>query len=142
MNMSTRKAILAIMLFLVALPAAALASGRPSNPGAPDNQSTQTAASHKPSASGQPGPTATLPAKAKAYGYYCQSESKTHAAGQQGTPFSQCVTAMAKLASGSTASPKKACAALSKQHVTGQKGTPFSKCVVAGARLLKDKHSS
>ncbi len=47
---------------------------------------------------------------------------------------------MAKLASGTTTSPKTACAAMSKQHVAGQKGTPFSNCVAAGAKLLKDQH--
>src|SRR5215831_13810648 len=67
---------------------------------------------------GQRGPTgrAGPPAKAKAYGYYCRNESKKHVAGQKGTPFSQCVTAMAKLAKGKTNSPVAACAALSKAH--------------------------
>ncbi len=82
--------------------------------------------------------------KAKAWGKLCQSmgESKKHVAGQKGTPFSQCVTAMAKLAHGTTTSPSKACSTESKKHVTGQKGTPFSDCVAAGAKLLKtEKHS-
>jgi hypothetical protein len=87
-----------------------------------------------------PGPGASLPAKAKAYGRYCQNQSKTHVAGQNGTPFSQCVTAMAKLANGNTNSPKTACAAMSKKHVTGEKGTPFSRCIAAGAKLLKDQN--
>jgi len=87
-----------------------------------------------------PGPNAPLPAKAKAYGHYCQNQSKKHVAGQKGTPFSQCVTAMAKLASGQTSSPKAACSTMSKKHVAGQKGTPYSRCVVAGAQLLKDQH--
>ena len=86
-----------------------------------------------------PGPTAPLPAKAKAYGHYCQNQSKKHVAGQKGTPFSQCVTAMAKLASGQTSSPKAACSAMSKKHVAGEKGTPFSRCVTAGAKLLRDQ---
>jgi hypothetical protein len=76
-----------------------------------------------------------------AYGFYCQNQSKTHVAGTPGTPFSACVTAMAKLASSNTASPKAACANESKRHVAGKSGTPFSLCVVAGAQLLKDKHS-
>ena len=91
--------------------------------------------------SSDPGPNATLPAKAKAYGRYCQGQSKTHVAGQKGTPFSQCVTAMAKLATGSTTSPKAACATLGKKHVAGQKGTPFSQCVTAGAKLLKTQQT-
>jgi hypothetical protein len=88
---------------------------------------------------GQPGPDASPPAKAKAYGRHCQDQSKKHVAGQKGTPFSQCVTAMAKHATGTTASPKAACASMSKKHVAGEKGTPFSRCVSAGAKLLKNK---
>ena len=90
-------------------------------------------------ASDQPGPNAPLPAKAKAYGRYCQNQSKKHVAGQKGTPFSQCVTAMAKLATGKTNSPKVACSTMSKKHVAGQKGTPYSRCVAAGAQLKKDQ---
>ncbi len=44
-----------------------------------------------------PGPQAGLPAKAKAYGRFCQGESKQHIAGEPGTAFSRCVTAAAKL---------------------------------------------
>ena len=93
------------------------------------------------SAKGPP-PNAPLPAKAKAYGRYCKDQSKKHVAGQKGTPFSQCVTAMAKLATGKTDSPKVACSAMSKKHVAGEKGTPFSRCVAAGAKLLQDQHKS
>ena len=90
-------------------------------------------------AKGPPPPNASLPAKAKAYGRYCHDQSKKHVAGQKGTPFSQCVTAMAKLATGQTDSPKAACSAMSKKHVAGEKGTPYSRCVAAGAKLLKDQ---
>jgi len=76
-----------------------------------------------------------------AYGYYCQNQSKTHVAGTPGTPFSACVTAMAKLAKGTTTSPRAACANESRKHVAGKPGTPFSNCVSAGAQLLKDKSS-
>jgi hypothetical protein len=82
-----------------------------------------------------PGPHATLPAKAKAYGVYCNKESRTHVAGQKGTPFSQCVTAMAKLATGETTNPARACSKESKKHVAGEKGTPYSRCVSAAAKL-------
>jgi hypothetical protein len=81
--------------------------------------------------------TNSLPSQAKAYGVYCQSQSKVHVAGQKGTPFSQCVTAMAKAAHG--ASGKAACAAMSKTHVEGQKGSPYSQCVSAAAQLHKDQ---
>jgi len=114
----------------LAITSAAFAAGRPSNAG------TQTAATHTQLPS-SPGPNASLPAKAKADGKYCQNQSKTHVEGQTGTPFSQCVTAMAKLASGTTSSPTVACKTLSKEHVAGQNGTPFSRCVAAGAKLLK-----
>lgn len=44
-----------------------------------------------------PGPKAGLPAKAKAYGRYCQGKSKKHVKGEKGTEFSRCVVAAAKL---------------------------------------------
>lgn len=86
----------------------------------------------------RPGPGASLPEKAKAYGVYCQGQSKEKVEGEKGTPFSQCVTAMAKLASGQTDSPREACKGESKKKVKGEKGTPFSRCVSEGAKLLRD----
>jgi hypothetical protein len=80
-----------------------------------------------------PGPSATPSEKAKAYGVHCQTFSKKHVAGQKGTPFSQCVTAMAKAANGQSA--KTACKTFSKKHVAGQKGTPYSQCVKAAAKV-------
>ena len=103
--------------------------GHPNNGRGPVSTSTSTTTTTTPS----------LPSQAKAYGVYCQNQSKKHVAGQKGTPFSQCVTAMAKLASGQTGSPKAACAAMSHKP-DGQKGSPFSRCVAAGAKLLKNKH--
>jgi|SRR5215208_5564362 len=104
----------------------------------PDNQGTE----HKPAT---PGPKASLPAKARAYGRYCKAESKKRsdaAEGTKGTPFSQCVTALAKLATGKSDSPRAACKALSKKRVDaaeGTKGTPFSQCVAGGAKLLREQ---
>ena len=72
------------------------------------------------------------------YGKKCQGQSKKHVAGQKGTPFSQCVTALAKVATGK-ANPTTACKTLSKKHVAGQKGTPYSRCVVAAAKLQKEQ---
>ena len=89
---------------------------------------------------GATGPTGSNGPKGKAFGYYCQNQSKNHVAGQKGTPFSQCVTAMAKLATGKANSAQAACSAMSKTHTSGEKGTPFSRCVAAGAKLLKDRH--
>jgi hypothetical protein len=124
-------AVAATMAALVATPAWALPGDVHGNPGH-GNQGTSTVTT--------PGPSASLPAKAKAYGVACNKESKKHIAGQKGTPFSQCVTAMAKLATGETSSPVTACKALSKKHIAGQKGTPFSQCVSAAARLKGSKH--
>jgi hypothetical protein len=111
----------------------------PSNDGTdhkPDSTSPSSDGSeHKPAT---PGPKAGLPAKAKAYGRYCKDESKKHVEGEKGTPFSQCVTAMAKLASGKTSSPRKACSELSKKHTADEKGTPCSRCVSNGAKLLRE----
>jgi hypothetical protein len=86
-----------------------------------------------------PGPKASLPEKAKAYGVYCRGFSKKHVKGRKGTPFSQCVTAMAKAATSQTTTAKAACKGLSKEHVRGQKGTLFSRCVVAAAQAKKEE---
>jgi hypothetical protein len=140
MRTISKLAALVAMLALAAVPA--FAAPPTDNPGAghrptetpPANRGTE----HKPAT---PGPKADLPAKAKAYGRHCQDQSKKRsdaAGGTKGTPFSQCVTAMAKLAKGTTDSPREACKALGKKHIKGQKGTPFSRCVVAGAKLLNE----
>ena len=78
-----------------------------------------------------------MPEKAKAYGVYCRGFSKKHVAGEKGTPFSQCVTAMAKAASSEGTTARDACRGFSKEHTAGQKGTPFSRCVVAAAQAKK-----
>ena len=49
---------------------------------------------HKPAT---PGPGASLPDKARAYGRYCKDQSKKHVEGEKGTPFSRCVKGAAKL---------------------------------------------
>jgi hypothetical protein len=148
MKISSKVAILTATLALGAAPAFAFGppsgtpiptntgtSHMPTNPGSQGSQGT----ANQPST---PGPGASLPAKAKAYGRYCQTESKTHVAGTPGTPFSKCVTDMAKLAHGSTNNPRTACKDESKTHVAGQKGTPFSQCVSGGAKLLKTQAQS
>ncbi|HWM64336.1 MAG TPA: hypothetical protein VNP96_10155 [Solirubrobacterales bacterium] len=85
-----------------------------------------------------PGPKAGLPAMAKAYGRYCQGKSKEHVAGEKGTEFSRCVTAMARAANDEKMPPGRACKTESKKHVKGEKGTAFSRCVKAVARLRND----
>ena len=120
---------LAVAIALLVTPTAALANSDTHGPPPGHGKSAVKVA---------PGPKASLPAKAKAYGVYCRGERKQHVAGQKGTPFSQCVTAMAKLGRGRTDNPARACKAESHNHVAGQKGTPFSQCVRAAARMRKD----
>jgi len=118
-----------------------LAAGDPP-PGSPSGDHSQAgshpAVTQTPAAETPPGPTAGADTKAKAYGKHCQGQSKKHVAGQKGTPFSRCVTAMAKVATSRT-KPTTACKTLSKKHVAGQKGTPYSRCVVAAAKLQKQQ---
>jgi hypothetical protein len=128
-------AVFAAMVALAVTPAFAV--GPPADT-PPHNQGT----AHKPAT---PGPHAGLHAKAKAYGRFCKDESKKRsdaAEGTKGTPFSQCVTAMAKLAKGQSSSPRAACKDLSKKRsdaAEGTKGTPFSQCVSGGAKLLREQ---
>jgi hypothetical protein len=146
MRIQRKVALLTVSAVLAAAPAVAAAAG-PQSGGPPANQGTahrpadpgSQSAAHKPAT---PGPKASLPAKAKAYGKYCQGESKKRVPGEHGTPFSKCVTAMAKLASGNVDRPRAACKGESKKHVAGQRGTPFSQCVSAAAKLKADESSS
>jgi hypothetical protein len=131
MKFHGKLAIIPAVLALGAAPALSLADP-PSHPSGPPASVT----TGKPTT---PGPKASLPTKAKAYGTYCKAESKKHVSGMKGTPFSQCVTAMAKLATGTTSSARTACKAELKKHVSGEKGTPFSRCVSAAAKLKADE---
>jgi hypothetical protein len=146
MKITLKLAVVTGALALSAAPALAVGSQPSSVP--PANQGT----SHAPGQTGNtpngqghgpdytpanptPGPKAGLPAKAKAYGRYCKGESKKHVKGEKGTPFSQCVTAMAKVAHNDNLNPRRACKDESRKHVKGEKGTPFSRCVSAAAKL-------
>jgi hypothetical protein len=80
---------LAVATLLAVTPTAALANS--------DTHGPPAGHGHKSAATAAPGPKASLPAKAKAYGFYCRGESKKHVAGQKGTPYSKCVVAAAKL---------------------------------------------
>lgn len=154
---------------LVSLPAGALAAGPPADhptgkntPGAASRpsavpapalsgQTSPVASAAAPSVTGSagtdpaaaatpvPGPAASASTKAEAYGRYCKGVSKKRVDGAKGTPFSLCVTAMAKLATEQTASPRAACKGLTKKRVAGQKRTPFSLCVSGAAKLQKDQ---
>jgi hypothetical protein len=128
MKRYTRIAAVIAGCLLIAAPAMALATpgnGKGNGPGV----------EYAPGPPETPGPGAGLPEKAKAYGRYCQGQSKKHVDGQKGTPFSQCVTAMAKAAHDEKITARQACKGLSKKHVKGVKGTPFSKCVTGVAKL-------
>jgi hypothetical protein len=132
MSVTKKRAGLLVAVAALAIPAASLAAGQPSHPG----NGKQKAATQK-SNSSQKGKSGSHPSQAKSPGWYCQGESKKHTPhGDKGTPFSQCVTAMAKIEKGTATSPKAACAGMSKKHVKGQKGTPFSICVQAGRKLM------
>jgi len=124
-------------LALAVAPAMALAA-QPTNTGQGDGQSNGP--KYEPVKPETPGPNASLPEKAKAYGVNCKDQSRKHVKGAKGTPFSQCVNAMAKAATNDDLTPRQACKGLSKKHVKGEgKGTPFSRCVVAAAKLRNDE---
>jgi hypothetical protein len=133
---------------LLAIPGLALANSGGNHPTGDNNPGSAHKPASTPTGSGNqgtsdpPGPHASLPAKAKAYGVYCRGQSKKHVAGTAGTPFSKCVTDMAKLATGSAHNPSSACKNESKKHVAGEKGTPFSRCVSGAAKLLKNQSGS
>lgn len=78
--------------------------------------------------------------KGHAYGYYCKGESKKHVKGEKGTPFSNCVKAMAKADHNEEVTAREACKTLSKKHVKGTQGTPFSTCIKGVAQMRKDHH--
>jgi hypothetical protein len=134
MSLKSKVATVVGALALALTPSAALAQGvdyAPSHPEHPAHPSHPT-----------PGPKSSPPEKAKAYGVYCRGFSKKHVAGEKGTPFSQCVTAMAKVAISEGKTAREACRSFSKKHVAGAKGTPFSRCVVAAAQAKKGEVQS
>jgi hypothetical protein len=122
----TRSIAVAAAAALLAGPSAPIAAGPPPGPGGVAHRTADT-----------PGADAPAATKAKAYGKHCQGQSKKHVKGQKGTPFSRCVTAMAKVATGEETSPRAACATLSHKHKAGAQGTPFGRCVVAARRLAE-----
>jgi hypothetical protein len=119
MKLQAKLAVIAGVTALGALPAVAFGAAG----GHPDRPTTHTTGTDK----------------GKAYGKLCQGESKQHVAGTPGTPFSKCVTDMAKVANGSSTNPAKACKDESKKHVAGQRGTPYSVCVSGANKLLKQQ---
>jgi hypothetical protein len=126
-------------LTLVAGPAA-LAAGKPEG-SPPYGKGSGHGPAYTP-AEPTPGPKEGLPAQAKAYGRYCKGESKEHVAGEKGTAFSRCVTAMAKAAKHEHMAPGQVCKGKSHKHVKGEKGTEFSRCVKGVAQLRKDEEKA
>jgi hypothetical protein len=128
MNVKTKAAALFASSAMLIAPAAALAEGptyAPEKPAHPTHPAKPT-----------PGPKASLPAKAKAYGVYCRGASKKHVKGKKGTPFSECVTGVAKAVTVPTTA-KIACKGVAKERVEGQKRTSYAECVVAAAHAKK-----
>ncbi len=78
----------------------------------------------------------------RAYGRMCAAESRRHVAGTKGSPFSQCVTALAHAATHPSMSASAACRSLSRRHVAGMRGTPHSQCVRAAAKLRRSARSA
>jgi len=135
MKLQMQIAMVLSALALAVAPAMAL-GGQPADPGSQGN-----GPHYQPATPTPPGPNASLPEKAKAYGVNCRGFSKKHVKGEKGTAFSQCVTAMAKAAANDDLTPGQACKGLSKKHVKGETGTEFSRCVVAAAKLRKEQHA-
>ena len=80
--------------------------------------------------------------KAKAYGKFCQDQSKKKAEGQKKSDFAKCVNAMAHAAKDEQITAREACKSLSKKHVKGEKGTPYSRCRVGVAQMRKETEDS
>jgi len=142
LNTISRTSALVAVVALGAISAPALAIGPPAGTPGADNPGTShipTTTPATPATPTTPGPAATQAAKGKAYGTYCANQSRKHVAGEKGTAFSRCVTAMAKVATTPTTTPQTACKTASKKHVKGEKGTPYSRCVSAAAKLLEDQ---
>jgi len=145
MRLKTTIALLSGVLALSAFPALGVANHGESHgksQGAPYGKAKGPTYTPAEPPSGHKGPKNSLPPHAKAYGRYCQGESKKHVKGEKGTAFSRCVKAMAKAARDERLSARKACKGLSKKHVKGEQGTPFSRCVKAAAQLRKDQEES
>src|SRR5262245_65186413 len=119
------KAKIALALAALALAVPAIALGNPG--GTPNGGQVQE---------GSP------PPQAKAYGKYCQGESKKHVKGEKGTAFSRCVKTMARAANHEQQSPGQVCKDKSKKHVKGEKGTEYSRCVTAVAKLRHDERQN
>jgi hypothetical protein len=123
MSRNLKAALITALLVLGAIPALALAT--------PGNGQGQ--------GNGGPNYETAPPPQAKAYGKYCQGESKEHVKGEPGTDFSRCVKTAAQAAHNEHQTPGQVCKGKSKKHVKGEKGTEFSRCVKSIAQLRRDE---
>jgi hypothetical protein len=139
MKIQTKIALVAGTIALSASPAA-LAMGKPEGVPPHGNGAHEGNGPIYTPGEPTPGPKAGLPEKAKAYGRYCQGESKKHVAGEKGTAFSRCVTNMAQAATHDNMAPGRVCKGESRKHVKGEKGTAFSRCVKGVVALRHQKH--
>jgi len=137
MKLHLKIAVILGALALAAAPAMALAA--PSTTGQEHGNGNGNGPKYQPEKPETPGPKDPLPEQAKAYGVYCKNESRKHVKGEQGTPFSRCINAMAKASKNERLTARQACKGLSKKHVKGEKGTAFSRCVTAAAKLRQDQ---
>jgi hypothetical protein len=74
-------------------------------------------------------------------GQFCKGMSKKHIPGQKGTPYSQCVSAMAKLSKKPSMAPSQVCAGLRKAKGKKAKkdaNKAFNQCVAGGKKLKQD----
>jgi hypothetical protein len=87
----------------------------------------------KPEGVGGGRPDATQPPSHRALGVACQGESRSNANDpEKGTPFSRCVTTLARAV-------KTACAGESKSNANDpEPGTPYSRCVRTMVRQLRN----
>lgn len=74
---------------------------------------------------------------ARAFGKHCQAQSKKRVAGSTGTPFSKCVTAMARLARAKSRSPQIACARLTRKRTGAGRRSAYDRCVRSGRTLIR-----
>jgi len=88
---------------------------------------------------GTPDHEGSPPPQAKAYGKYCQGESKKHEEGEKGTAFSRCVKTAAQAAKHESQKPGQVCKGKSKKHIKGEQGTEYSRCVNSIAHLRRDE---
>ncbi|MGH2944630.1 MAG: hypothetical protein ACRDLN_17855 [Solirubrobacteraceae bacterium] len=72
--------------------------------------------------------------KDRAYGKRCAQKGKGSA---RSSARAKCIDALANLASGRSASPRKACRGLSRKRLKGERRSAFARCVAEGKKLLK-----